>query len=121
MASVEQLIGVLMDKLSQIAQTRTVVGDAIQVGEITLLPVSKVSIGFGAGGGGGEPSKHGGSGTGGGISIEPIAFVAIVKGKPHLLPLKKEKEGMGWGRLLELAPDLADKVLQAMERAKRRK
>ncbi|HID11156.1 MAG TPA: hypothetical protein EYP17_07630 [Candidatus Latescibacteria bacterium] len=120
MSSVEQLIGVLMDKLSQIAQTRTVVGDAIQVEEVTLLPISKVSIGFGAGGGG-EQAKHGGSGMGGGISIEPIAFVAIVKGKPHLLPLKKEREGMGWGRLLEMAPDLADKVLGAIERARRRK
>lgn len=55
------------------------------------------------------------------MTVEPIAFIAIVKGKPHLLPLKKDREGMGWGRLLELAPELADKVLGAIERARKRR
>lgn len=120
MPQLEQLIEVLMERLSKVAQARTVVGDAIQLGEVTLIPVSKVSIGFGAGGGGGE-EKRGGSGTGGGMTVEPIAFIAVVKGKPHLLPLKKDREGMGWGRLLELAPDLADRVLGAIERARKKR
>lgn len=46
MSQLEQLIEVLMERLSKVAQAKTVVGDAMQVGEVTLIPVSKVSIGF---------------------------------------------------------------------------
>ncbi|MFH1007378.1 MAG: spore germination protein GerW family protein [Candidatus Latescibacterota bacterium] len=103
MSSVENLIAIVMGELRQIARTETVVGEPVTVGDTVILPVSKISFGFGAGGGGDEKGP-GGSGTGGGVTIEPVAFVAITGGKPQLISLKSKE--IKWSKILELMPDL---------------
>ena len=50
-SSVENLIERVMGELHRIVQTETVVGDPVQAGELTIIPVSKISFGFAAGGG----------------------------------------------------------------------
>ena len=107
MSVVENLIAVVMGELRQIAKTETVVGEPVTVGDTVIVPVSKISFGFGAGGGGDEEKGGGGSGTGGGVSIEPVAFVVIVEGKPQLLSIKGKE--VKWSKLLELVPDLVTK------------
>ena len=64
-------------------------------------------------------SDGGGSGTGGGASVEPLAFVVIRDGKAQILPVQ-EKEGSVKG-LLDLAPDLLAKVKALKEKRDRRK
>lgn len=116
--SVDDLIKTLLGEFQQIVKTETVVGEPMTVGEVTIIPVSKVSFGFGAGGGGGESGKKGGgSGTGGGATLEPLAFLVVRDGKVQILPLK-EKEGTV-EKILELVPDLYSKVREF--RAKREK
>ena len=53
---VDVLKGVVSE-LREIARTETIVGQAITVGDKTVIPVIKVSVGFGAGGGQGESEK----------------------------------------------------------------
>ena len=48
-SSVENLIERVMGELHRIVQTETVVGDPVQAGELTIIPVSKISFGFAAG------------------------------------------------------------------------
>ena len=67
-SSVEGLIERVMGELHHLVQTRTVVGEPLQAGNVTLIPVSKISFGFGAGGGQEGKFK---SGTGGGATVEP--------------------------------------------------
>ena len=62
--SVEDLIKTLLQEFRQIVRTETVVGEPVVVGETVIVPVSKISFGFGAGGGKGDRSE-GGKGTGG--------------------------------------------------------
>ena len=50
--AVSELIKNVMNELETLMQTKTVVGDPISAGDYTVIPVSKVSFGFGAGGGG---------------------------------------------------------------------
>ena len=105
-SSVEALIERVMGELHRIVQTRTVVGEPVQAGSLTLIPVSKISFGFGAGGG---KEGKGQSGTGGGATVEPIAFVVVDgEGKAQLLSLQ-EKE-VSWGQLIQLMPEAVGKI-----------
>ena len=107
-SSVETLIERVLGELHRIVQTETVVGQPVQAGDLTIIPVSKISFGFGAGGG---PEGKGHSGTGGGASVEPIAFLIVdANGKVQIMTLN-DKE-VGWGQLVGLVPDAVDKIKQ---------
>lgn len=104
MAAVDILIERVLGELNKIVQTRTVIGEPVVAGDVTLIPVSKISLGFAAGSG-----KSDTEGTGGGATVEPIGFVVIdANGKVQVLTLK-EKE-VSWGQLVELVPDAVSKV-----------
>lgn len=107
-SSVESLIERVLGELHRIVQTETVIGQPVQSGDLTIIPVSKISFGFGAGGG---QEGKGQSGTGGGASVEPIAFLIIdAAGKVQIMTLT-DKE-VGWGQLVGLVPDAVDKIKQ---------
>lgn len=114
--AVSDLIKNVMGEIENVMQTRTVVGDPISAGEFTVIPVSKVSFGFGAGGGGKELKSKGGSGegVGGGWSIEPVAFIVVGKEGARLYSIKHEESLAG--RLIDLAPKVAEKVKDFMEK-----
>ena len=63
--------------------TKTVVGDAITVGDTILLPLVDVSFGVGAGAFSGDKKNNGGGGMGGKIS--PSAVLVISNGVPNWL------------------------------------
>ena len=112
MPSVENLIERVMGELHRIVQTETVVGEPVQAGELTIIPVSKISFGFAAGGG---QNDKGQSGTGGGASVEPIAFLVIDgHGKVQIMTLT-DKE-IGWGQLAELVPDALGKIKRFVDK-----
>ena len=118
--SVEELIKTLLGEFQRIVKTETVIGDPVHIGDLTIIPVTKVSFGFGAGGGGGEKGKPGGgSGTGGGATVEPLAFLVVSDGKVQLIPLR-EKEGT-LDKLLELVPDLYSKVREFRSKREKKK
>ena len=88
---VEILKGVV-GELKEMAQSESIIGDPITIGERTVIPIVKISVGFGAGGGQGEAEKAGtgfGGGGGGGAKIEPAAFIIMDKDGIQLLPAKK--------------------------------
>ena len=103
---VEGLIERVLGELHQIVKTETVVGDPVTIGNMTLIPVSKISFGFGAGGG---REGKGQSGTGGGATVEPIAFVLIdATGEAQILTLREKEAGLG--QLAELMPEALAKI-----------
>ena len=116
-SSVETLIERVMSELHRIVRTETVVGEPVKVGQVTLIPVSKISFGFGAGGG---QEGKGQSGTGGGAVVEPIAFLIIDnEGKVQLQPLG-DKE-LGLGQLINLMPDAIEKIRKFVGKKRRSK
>jgi len=111
----EAIIDTILEKLHNFARTETVIGSPVEIGNTTILPVIKVSIGFGAGGGEGTiddgkenktPSGGGGGGAGGGgVSILPVGFIVVDDKGVRFL-------GMGKGKyeaLFETVPDLLAK------------
>jgi sporulation protein YtfJ len=105
---IEELVETVLTKLKEVTQTETVVGEPIKIQDTTLVPVSRVSIGFGAGGGKQEKDGKGGECTGGGMTIEPVAFVVIRKDKVELIPMKGDESGLG--KVIDLIPQVVEKV-----------
>lgn len=114
--AVAELIKNVMGEIEKVMQTRMVVGDPIEAGEFTVIPVSKVSFGFGAGGGTGEKKTKGGSGegVGGGWSIEPLAFFVVGKEGARLYSIKHEESVAG--KIIDLAPKVAQTVKDFIEK-----
>ncbi len=113
-SSVEALIEKVMAELHRIVRTETVVGEPVQAGNVTLIPVSRISFGFGAGGQEGK----GQSGTGGGATVEPIAFVVIdAEGKAQILSLKDKEISLG--QIAELVPEALAKIRKFIGKKKK--
>ena len=116
MTSVEGLIERVMGELHRIVQTKTVVGEPVEAGDLTLIPVSRITFGFGAGGG---QEGKGQSGTGGGATVEPIAFVVIDRdGKAQILTLSDKD--VSWGQVLGLMPEAVSKIKSFVDRKSRK-
>ena len=78
--SVERILALGMDKLKNSADVNCSIGEKINVGDITLVPISKVSAGYVSGGGEYgdkklDPMVSGGSG--GGYSVAPVGFIYV--------------------------------------------
>ena len=107
----------VVGELREIAKSETVIGEPVTVGDKTVIPVVKVSVGFGAGGGQGESEKVGGGfggGVGGGARIEPVAFIIMDETGASLLPVSKGK----WENIIESIPGLAKKLSKLKEKFK---
>lgn len=105
---IEDLVKTVLGEIKRMMQTETVIGNPMEVGGITLIPVSKVSVGFAAGGRKTDEKLREGEGTGGGMLIEPVAFIVIRQNKVELLTMKKES--IGWGQVMDLIPEVVDKI-----------
>jgi uncharacterized spore protein YtfJ len=102
--SIETLAETLLEKLRWISQAETVIGKPIQTGNVTIIPVSKVSLGFGIGG---HVGKGDLKGSGGGVQVDPIAFLVIQGDDVRVLPVSKDNSLSQ--RVYDLIPDLVAK------------
>jgi uncharacterized spore protein YtfJ len=113
----EALIKTLMEEIKSITKTETILGDPINLGNNTIIPVCRIMVGFGAGGGEGEmQEKKGGSGGGGGggLKVEPAAFIVIKGDQVSIMGTKPSKlEG-----LVEAVPGIIEKI-QKTKQAKK--
>ena len=79
-----------MDKVHEMVDTNTIVGEPIATADgVTLIPISRVSLGIGCGGGdyGKVQPKDFGGGSAAGVKIEPVAFLVIKEGTTRVLPV----------------------------------
>ena len=86
--NISETIRQALAEVRSMADSQTIIGDPIVVGETTLIPVSKVSIGVGLGGGTyGKEANNNNAGAGGtGLTVSPVAFIVIGKnGTPTIL------------------------------------
>ncbi len=108
----DELVRGLLTEVGRIAKSDAVVGQVRDAGDAQVLPLSKISIGFGAGTVelDGKAKRLKGDadlsagGVGGALVVEPKAFVVVgPDGQPHMLALHQGKTGV-LRRGLELTP-----------------
>ncbi len=100
----------LLDSLKNFIRSETVVGKPIIVGETTVIPVFRVSLGLGAGAGSEQregSSRHTSqAGSGAGATIVPYGVISITNGETTVLPLARNSfEG-----ITQLLPDLMQQI-----------
>jgi uncharacterized spore protein YtfJ len=112
--SLSEILKTALDQMQYIAKTKTIFGDPIEIGDITLIPVSKVSIGFAAGGANSEKKSGAGTGTGGGVQVTPVAFISISGEKVQIHSL--EKSDPTFSKILSMAPDIIKRVSKFVDK-----
>lgn len=109
---VNEVLGASMDKIKQMVDVNTVVGDPITTPDgTTVIPISRVNYGFAAGGSD-LPSKNqpadglfaGGSGAA--VTVSPVAFLSIREGNVRVIQIEPYFSPVD--RALEKIPDIAD-------------
>ena len=111
--NINNFLGVSMEKIKQMVDVNTVVGDPITLADgITIIPVSRMSYGFAAGGSD-LPNKSDrdifGGGTGAGINVTPVAFLVVKNGEVKMLPVNSKPDSLD--RAVSMIPDAVDKIV----------
>lgn len=124
---IEGLMITAMNSIQDMIDVNTIIGEPIETSNnIVIIPISKVSFGFAAGGSEfngktKDPAKKEqempkerlpfGGGSGAGVSISPIAFIVVQASGVKLLPVEHSSS---IDKLLDLVPDLADKLSEML-------
>lgn len=102
-------------KIREMVDVNSVVGDPITAGEVTIVPISKISIGLGGGGSdfttknSADKENPFGGGVGAGVKVTPVAFLIIKEGSVRMLPVANPANTTA-DRLVEMIPDTLDKI-----------
>lgn len=111
-----------LEKMRQMVDVSTIIGEPMVTGDTTLIPVSKVSYGF-TSGGTDLPSKSNselfGGGGGGGITISPVAFIVIQDGKCRMMQINNYTSSAD--RAVAMIPELVDKLTELLQSSKEEK
>lgn len=120
---IQHLMTETMEKIKAMVDVDTIIGTPIHTPHGTMIiPVSKVSFGFGAGGSDflsraaktDAPLCFGGGG-GAGVTVSPVCFLVVdADGDARVLPLNAQAETTA-DRLVEMIPDAFSKVSSFMQ------
>lgn len=125
----KQIIESALSKIGEVVDVNTVIGEPINLGEVTLIPFSKVAVGFASGGtefGGKSPRADGkayfAGGNGAGVTMTPLGFIAVEKGVARVIelgnpatyqapkdPVNRVLDGING--VIDKVPDIVDKIM----------
>ena len=121
------LMSTTMQKIREMVDVNTIVGKPIEAGDVTIIPVSKVSFGFASGGSDfttknqkPEANNSFGGGSGAGVNIMPIAFLIVKGDTVRMLPIAPPP-GTTVDRVVEMVPEVIDKVTGFIEKQQDKK
>lgn len=104
-------VAALFQGMDSVISSKTVVGEAIHIGDTIILPLIDVSFGIGAGSFSGEKKENGAGGLGGKMS--PSAVLVIQDGKTRLVNIKNQDTVT---KILDLIPDVVDRFSSDKEK-----
>ena len=113
-----------IQKIREMLDVNTVVGTPITTPDgVTIIPVSKVSVGFG-GGGSDFASKASenpfGGGVGGGVKVSPVCFLVVKDGNVRMLSVPAPANSTT-ERIVEMLPETLDKITAYLDSKKESK
>ena len=113
--SLSEMMQESMAKVREMVDTNAIVGEPIRTPDgVTLIPISRVSIGFGGGGAAFGNKKDAsaenlGAGIGSGVRIEPVAFLIVKDGITRVMPVAVPAMNTV-DRVVEMIPEVMDRV-----------
>lgn len=110
--AINGFIGVSMEQIRSMVDANTILGDPIQCKDgTTVIPVSKISMGF-ASGGSDLPTRtnkeYFAGGAGAGMSIKPVGFLVIQNGDVRMVQMTMEADKGNVA--LDMLPGIVDKI-----------
>ncbi len=110
--AINGFMGISMEKIRSVVDANTMIGDPIQCGDgTTVIPVSKVSLGF-ASGGSDLPTRtakeYFAGGAGAGMSVKPVGFLVVQNGDVRLVQLSMSADKGNVA--LNMIPEIIDKI-----------
>jgi len=117
---IEGLMKTAMQSIKEMVDVNTVVGDAVETNDgSVIIPISQVACGFAAGGGeyetgtGGNEGLPFAGGSGAGVSVKPIGFLVVRMNDVRLISVAGNPLAE---RVVDVAPQIFDKIESLMER-----
>jgi len=120
---ISDMMDISMTKIREMVDVNTVVGEPILTPDgIMIIPISRVSFGFGSGGSEFPAKEKNGIGGGGaaGVKIEPIGFLTVKDGNVRMLNIAPPA-GTTVDRLVEMIPDVFDRIQDFIDKNKAKK
>lgn len=124
---ISDLMATTMEKIREMMDANTVVGKPIEAGGVTVVPVCKISIGYGSGGSdfaqkSQKPDKANafGGGAGMGVNITPVSFLVIKDGNVRVVSVEQPAP-TAVERVIDMVPDVVDKVGSVVTKKKAEK
>lgn len=108
---IEGVMGVSMEKIREMVDVETIIGDPIAAEGVTIIPVSKVSFGFASGGSDlpVQAAEKFAGGSGAGVTVKPVAFIVIKPdGAVNLMELGAK--GSPLDGVFEALPGIVEKI-----------
>ncbi len=113
---INEMMEATIQKVREMVNANTIVGEPIQAGDVTLIPVTKLSFGFGTGGSefptkNQKPDQNGafGGGGGAGVKVTPVAFLVVTGSTVKVLNMTNPADST-IDRVVEMVPGLIDQV-----------
>lgn len=115
---IDSMLDKTMQKIKEMVDINTIIGDPIVVNNTSIIPISKVTYGF-ASGGSEFPSKKNeenkeskgplfGGGSGAGVTISPIAFLTVTDSDVKILRVEPSNSSLD--RVIDMLPGAIDKI-----------
>ncbi len=114
MADLENLVKTTLSELREVAKAQSVVGDPVEVGKTTVIPLVKLGFGFGGGGAEGKDGERGGTGGGGGV--QPVAVLVV---RDDEVRLERMSGQSGFSSATNTVTDLVKSVLDRWMKPKK--
>lgn len=124
---INDLFSTIMEHVRTMVDANTIIGQPIQAEGVTLLPISKLSFGFGSGGAdftagkkAAPVSNNFGGGGGAGAKLEPVAFLVVKGDSVRLLPVSPPASTTV-DRVIDMVPDVVDKITGFIDKQQEKK
>lgn len=105
-----------ISKIREMVDVNSVIGDPITTPDgVTIIPVSRISVGFGGGGSDfasknvSQNAEPFGGGAGGGVKVSPVCFLIVKDGAVRMMPVAAPANTTA-DRIVEQVPDLLDRI-----------
>ena len=119
---VEGVMGVSMEKIREMVDVETIIGDPITAEGVTIIPVSKVSFGFASGGSDlpTQAAEKFAGGSGAGVTVKPVAFI-VIKADGNVSLMELGAKGSPFDGVMEALPGVVEKIKGFMAEKKAQK